>query len=891
MLLNEIIKDVIEYEPSYRDASTETFAGLSDADLSTIIRVSAQVQALEEVLSCMADQPQIGARYMDLIRNAKELGFDEASLATLRGSKPHLPFFISSLGPHIVNVVDAFFSTGYYREQDRTGPKDRDAFSSYYRTSTGTGLGLDAFSLLSEGTDVIAEVLMNALGFDEASTTTMPEHLSLPHLGLMTEASAIGSQTNVAACMAMGLGPLLRGEEMSYAEDAVVHLLIGDAGVNEPNFRNAWGMLENHMALIARHFLELDEQEVALARGNPERQREMYLRLREQGLMVRFATHVFDNGIGISCKSDVVHPFGDPLSSIRHLEQNGLLKIFEYDAQDFLSVLRNGKALAEEARKGPVAALVQCRRPGGHSLSNFYGYGKVREGRERSPTGSLTLEEAIHHNNTDPLLNAVRTLIDHGKLNAEQAVSLLRQGQREVIERVVDIVPRYAPKKSLQPIRAYTKESAEESWSGILKGSGRRDEIWKSSHFEHLSKKPAVGFKPKEGMYLPEHLGKISPLQAENFSLADIAMLTRLMAVGQDVPDVNPFELERVLKDPMVGTGGINKVTAGLQVLCHMINPETGRYQVMDIGINEAGIYAMGAGLKHVFGEDTTVLVEIQFNDYDFPLFALDLISSLYQRSNGKENIPIIIRQSYGFLRGRSVETIFTQGGASGTYHSSAAIGSLANRYPGLHIVAPNTSREVQMAYRNAVAGRTPTVVLMSNPVIRKMSMGSFEYEGPYLPLDTPLDPVGQARIYDLGQPAGSHGHVILTYGEYVPVSHMVAEELQKKENVQAMVVDYTYLVPRDRKVIPEILTGYDSDRPPHFYVVSQEGEFGFGSVIINDLLENGVSSDKIHPLLSKNRKGGWLEEHLVHPTPQEIYSTILASDDWRATMAAAWSQ
>jgi len=266
---------------------------------------------------------------------------------------------------------------------------------------------------------------------------------------------------------------------------------------------------------------------------------------------------------------------------------------------------------------------------------------------------------------------------------------------------------------------------------------------------------------------------------------------------------------------------------------------------------------------------------EIQFNDYDFGLFAFDEICTIFQRSNTRANLPALIRQSYGFVRGRSIESIFSKGGAAGTYHSSCCVGSIANRYKGIVIVIPNSSRAVQMAYRNAVSGNTPTMILMSNPVMRKIAIGSFPYSGKYLPLDTPLDPLGTYYKYSVsGDPVGAHHHIILTFGEYVPICYMIAERLKKK-GIKTLVVDYNYIVPRNKNVIPDLLNEYRSSSiNPLFTVVSQDGDFGFGDMILTDLGKHKIFAEK---LSMKERRNQWLAEYLTFPTPDQIYDHVLS--------------
>ncbi|MFC1555613.1 hypothetical protein ACFL67_00875 [candidate division KSB1 bacterium] len=881
-----IIKEIKEHLNQYTskqvskqtgDDQNQKLGGLSGKEVYQILRVTAQVQAVEEALSCLSNQGFKGSGYRDLINAAQDLGFDDASIETLREFNPHLPFFIHSLGPHLVNVLNTYLSTKYFKNNDRTDLQDKDAFYSYYRTSTGLGLGLSAFSALSAGRDAVKEVFKVALGFPDASSTVMPQHLGFPEMGLVPETSALAAQADTAAGHAMAIGPLLRSSRSQYAEDSIVHVNIGDSGMNEPTFPNAYKLIRRHFYQIALHYL--DRVEIESAFGDHEKEKDIYKKLQDMGLGLRFASHIYDNKIGISASSEVSQSFDDPLHDYIWMEKNiGMLKIFRYDSLDFIQTLQQSVKMMEAARQGPVMAHVQIIRTGGHSLSNYYGFSMIPEKAKASPIPSLTLDEVRFHNNNDSLLNALRTMMDLGYLSNSDAVALIDNAQKDVISKFIELIPearQTLPKTSVVNRWAYTEKTAQDNWNSLIRNKPERDRLWKTHHMERVSKTPGLRFKREEGIDLPEDMDEVTPIQAENFSLADVLMMSdSFRAVGEDIIDIRPSLIEEVEQNPGHGTGGINKATAGLQALAHIKNKDTGRYHVLDIGIDESGIYALGAGMSRSFGGKGFVMCEMQFNDYDFGLFAPEEISSIYQRSNGQESLPVVIRQSYGFVRGRTIKGIFEKGGAAGVYHSACHIGNIANRFKGMSIVVPNTTRAIQMAYRNAASGETPTVILMSNPAMRSIAIGEFPYTGKYIPLDSPLDPLGTYYKYAVkGDPVGAHNHIILTYGEYAPICHYIAEKLYET-GIKTLVVDYNYIVPRNENVPQELMEHYrESSIKPKFTIVSQEGDFGFGDVILKDIVKHGLHADIIR---KKERVNQWLSEWLTFPTPEVIFNHIL---------------
>ncbi len=880
MILKEIKHILEKYKPRSKarlnlNLKRKEFGGLKASEVLNILKVTAKVQAIEETHVCLSNQGFKDSSYRDLIENAIELDFSDSQIAALENHNSHLPFFIPSLGPHLPSVIYAYLSASYFKKKARTSERDRDMFFSFYRASTGLGLGISEFSALSD-IDGITEIFKVALAFPDACNTTMPQHLSFPKLGLKTENSPVASQGNIAACAALALSPLFRSDEMPYAEDSIVNFMTGDSATNEPSVINGQKMIRRHMYLIAKHFAGKDEFE--RAHTDETVMKKLFEKLKDKGVLLRFAMHVFDNRIGISCASEDSQSWSDPLHDFIWTEKLGMSSIVRFNSLDFLDMIQKSVQLFDAARKGPVFSHVNVPRPAGHSISNFYGLSMIPEKSKSSPIPSLTLEEAIYHNNNDSMLNAFKVMIDLGFITSDTVVNSIVDSQRSVIERYIALLPEVKTRQSkreLVNVMPYYPEMAQYNWEAMVLKKKERDRYWKNGHLLRLSKTPGLRFPMKNGMELPEDLDIITPIQAENFSLSDILLMSKTFrAIGQDIPDIRPGHIDAALENPGSGTGGINKATAGLQVLSHLKNPKTGRYHILDIGIDEPGLYAMAAGTSHALDGKGFVLAEIQFNDYDFGVFAPDEFSTIYQRSNGNVILPVVIRQSFGFVRGRTIDSIMTLGGAGGCYHSSCSVGSIANRLKGVIIVVPNTAQAIQTAYRNAASGCTPTYIFLSNPVMRNMAIGSFNYSGTYLSLDTPLDPVGTYYTHSAsGDPIGAHHHIILTFGEYVPICHMVAEQLLGK-GIKVIVVDYNYVAPRNKNVIDDLLNEYrGSSIRPEFTVVSQEGDFGFGDVLIGDLAQHKIFSEKIG---SKNRRNQWIRESLTFPKPSQIFNHIL---------------
>jgi len=307
MLLDEIIEKIEDFSPKKRKKSTrKSFIERMDPeDLKDILYVTAKSIAVEEAISAIAlgNSSYKGSNFQkDIVDKIEYFGLELQKFQNIKNANFYLPFFISSLGPNLVNVADTFFSAKYYKDRQRSRLSDKDAFYSYYRSTTATALGLTSFSKLNEiyEVDMVYEILKNALGLKGAMTTMMPQHVSYPELGIMTETSIIGGSNDEAIEMAIGMSALRKSENMFCADDSIVYLQLGDAGTSEPNFVNAiYNSLKTEFFTQARHFLDLSQEE--LTTTDFQKQEDIYQRLFEAtDERIKLVINVADNGRGIS---------------------------------------------------------------------------------------------------------------------------------------------------------------------------------------------------------------------------------------------------------------------------------------------------------------------------------------------------------------------------------------------------------------------------------------------------------------------------------------------------------------------------------------------------------------------------------------------------------------
>ena len=853
MLLQEVKEHIKELELKDTDIKCSpeltTRLDIQKDDLTKIYKVMALTRTTEEFTNCLYGLEKKGSRYRDLVKLAEELFNGNRSIANfLQNNRPHLPFFINSSGTEMVTAVSSLHSANRFKKMGKTSKKDKDVFFDYYRTDTGISIGLGS----AYGIDAITEIFKTALGAKDARTTIMAEHLGLAEIGKPTPTSMVAGNVGEALYHAIGQSPLLRLDDayMQNSPCSVTKLFLGDGAMGESVVKSMSENLELEIYKLWRHYLNPDSETIEKARHDLSFRKKCYADLFNIAQApIRLEVNVIDNGIAISRTSRSTHPMGDALSQIRHLVELGIATVHECNGSDLEQVLITENRKYDDLEKnGIVFTRYIVPRPAGHSASNFSGFGEVKVGKKQL---TLNENEVAYHQNTDPLLNAAKTLINEKVIDKGTAISMIEDSQRDAIEKLAAVIDNFSKKSKndLKQVIYWDERRSQDSWNILVTSDSlkKRKDYWGGSD-KMIGYAELIGLRFKG---VPD--GKIvTPLQAENFSLADIIMLHdgRFRGIGQDICDIAPGRIHEVIDNPGLGLGGINRQTAKLQTFLHLLNPSTGRYHIIDNGIDEPGQYDIAAGLKRAFGDNAIIFLEIQFNDYDFFSMSLEQIATTFQRSNGFENLPVMISQSSGFFRANTVEKMWgieeKKDGAGGMYHTSFNFDF--NRFPGIMVAAPNTARAVQMAYRNAVASKTPTLILMTEPVrkcipikFNRDNQPYFEYRIIYYPLDHPLDPVGSVyahpiKLNEKSLQLEDHNHIIFSFGEYVPLSSLIAgrlfENSPDREKIKTLVIDYNWINPRDMELPHKLFESYinSGKELPHITIISQQSKYGFGN-------------------------------------------------------------
>ncbi|MBI2743708.1 MAG: MFS transporter [Chlamydiales bacterium] len=273
---------------------------------------------------------------------------------------------------------------------------------------------------------------------------------------------------------------------------------------------------------------------------------------------------------------------------------------------------------------------------------------------------------------------------------------------------------------------------------------------------------------------------------------------------------------EEMARDPHVvvfgqdvahGKGGVFGVTRHL----------TGKYgkeRCFNTPLAESTIIGLAIGLSCTHGYKP--VAEIQFSDYVWTginqLF--NELSSIYHRSNGEWNCPVVIRMpSGGYIQG-------------GPYHSQSIEAFLAH-CPGLKVVIPSNSADAKRLLKAAIRDPNPVVFLEHKALYRQRVFCARPETG-----SEEILPLGKAKVVREGDEL-----TLVAWGMTVVMGSEVAEKLAK-EGISVELIDLRTIVPLDLECILKSL------RKTGKLLIAHEapGAGGFGAEIAARIIEEGFA-------------------------------------------------
>jgi len=224
-------------------------------------------------------------------------------------------------------------------------------------------------------------------------------------------------------------------------------------------------------------------------------------------------------------------------------------------------------------------------------------------------------------------------------------------------------------------------------------------------------------------------------------------------------------------QDVAHGKGGVFGVTRQL----------TARYgddRCFNSPLAESTIIGLAIGMSFV--EGCKPVAEIQFADYIWTGVnqLMNELSSIYYRSDGKWNCPVVVRMPCGgYIQG-------------GPYHSQSIEAFLAH-CPGLKVVIPSNAADAKKLLKAAIRDPNPVVFLEHKALYRQRVFCARRE-----PSESEIMPLGRAEVVRVGDDV-----TLVGWGMTVCMASEIAEQLAK-EGISVEVIDLCTIVPLDMKTV-----------------------------------------------------------------------------------------
>lgn len=296
-----------------------------------------------------------------------------------------------------------------------------------------------------------------------------------------------------------------------------------------------------------------------------------------------------------------------------------------------------------------------------------------------------------------------------------------------------------------------------------------------------------------------------------------------------------------IMGEEVAEYNGAYKVTKGLL-------DKWGPKRVIDTPISELGFAGLGIGAAM-----TGLRPVIEFMSFNFSFVACDQIISNacknYYMSGGRFKVPIVFRGPNGAA-------------AQVSCQHSHCVEAFYSNFPGLKVIAPSDPYDAKGLLKAAIRDDNPVLFLESELLY------GMEQE---IPQDEYLLPIGKAVVKRQGKDI-----TLISHSRMVHESIKAADELSKKEGIEAEVVDLRTIKPLD------IATVLASVRKTHKAIVVEEGHIfaGIAAEVIAQLQE--LAFDDLDAPVGRvcQRETPMpyskvLEAHTL-PNSQRIYSQVL---------------
>tara|TARA_B100000287_G_scaffold428485_1_gene479987 strand:- start:286 stop:2709 length:2424 start_codon:yes stop_codon:yes gene_type:complete len=432
-------------------------------------------------------------------------------------------------------------------------------------------------------------------------------------------------------------------------------------------------------------------------------------------LQVPAIISIWDDGYGISVANDIQMTKSDVSEVLKGFKRDkkgagyNIVKVRAWDYAALVSVYEEAEKLARDKHIPSIIHVIEMTQPTGHSTSGSHERYKSKERMqwEMDFDCNKKFKEWIVENKIADLEEL--ELID------KEAVSFVKEQKKEAWteyqspikaewKELLSIFNSISAQVDIPEISDWIKELNQLSMFGIFRRdymSKARVLLAKIIHEEIPEKSTLRNF--------------INRINSENYNRYNTKLYNETSTSVLNIEEVKPTYDENAeevdgriiirdnfhymfdnIPEAMIFGEDVGKI-GGVNQGCEGLQEKFGEARVADTGIREATIIGQGIGLAL---RGLKPIAEMQYLDYVIYGFQpmVDDISSLYYRTHGGQNTPLIVR-----TRGHRLE---------GIWHSGSPMGMLLNGIRGMYLCVPRDMTRAAGFYNTLMQGNDPGMVI-----------------------------------------------------------------------------------------------------------------------------------------------------------------------------------
>ena len=391
-------------------------------------------------------------------------------------------------------------------------------------------------------------------------------------------------------------------------------------------------------------------------------------------LQVPAIISIWDDGYGISVANDIQMTKSDVSEVLKGFQKDekgagfNIVKVKAWDYPALVSAYEDAEKLAREDHIPSILHVVEMTQPTGHSTSGSHERYKSKDRMqwEQDFDCNKKFKEWIIENkiaDSEELENIENEAISFVKDQKREAWKEYQEPIKSECNELLSIFNSISAQLDIPEISEWIKELKQLSALGIF----RRDYMSKARNL--LAK--IIHEDISEKSMLRNFINRIS---SENYTRYNTKLYNETSTSALNVEEIKPSYDENAVEvdgriiirdnfhymfenipEAMIFGEDVGKI-GGVNQGCEGLQEKFGETRVADTGIREATIIGQGIGLAL---RGLRPIAEMQYLDYVIYGFQpmVDDISSLFYRTHGGQNTPLIVR-----TRGHRLEGIWHSG-------------------------------------------------------------------------------------------------------------------------------------------------------------------------------------------------------------------------------------